>query len=167
MRHFIVLSAVLLISACAGQAIGPVQLTPAKPDSGAYAKVYLMRPGTERMMGFADNPLDVDANDKPLVRLAKAEYTLVTLPPGRVQLTAHNQTSFGPSHKIKKISRTRTVTLVEGQTYYIILRPIDGEFRGAYFMPEQLEFAEARVVAASLRATGPARTAPIPSLPQQ
>lgn len=134
-----------------------------KNDSAPYASVYFIRPGTERFMGFADNRLFVEADGRKLVSLVKGEYTLAQLRPGQVWLRSDAQTTWGPSHRIKHTSRSRSFRFTAGQTYFIVLRPVNGEFRGVYFVPQDVDLEEARLLATGLRARGPARHARIPA----
>jgi hypothetical protein len=125
------------------------------------ATVYIIRPWTERYMGFADNAIEVDADRSFLLRLGKGEYTLVRLQPGPVFLAARTDTSWGPSHLIKETTRERRFDLAPGGAYYIVLRPFDGEFRGVHFEMASVDRAEAEEISRHLRAAGEARSAPL------
>jgi len=127
-----------------------------------HASVYFIRPRTERMMGMADNRVTVSLDRLPLVELVKGEYTLALLQPGKTWISIDNQTTFGPAHRVKPESRNRPFTFAAGKTYYIAIEPVDGEFRGVYFLPRELSFTEAQAVTRHMRAVGDARGNSIP-----
>jgi len=133
-------------------------------SSAPHASVYFIRPGTERTMGVADNVLSVTLDQRPLLKLVKGEYTLVDLKPGQVTATITSMTSWGPQSKIKEISRSRDFTFADGETYFIIISPVDGEFRGVFFLPEPVDILTAKEISKHLRAVGKAKRAPITSL---
>ena len=129
-----------------------------------HARVYFIRPRTERFMGMADNRVTVALDNQPLVDLVKGEYTLAHIRAGQAWVSIDNQTTFGPAHRVRDESRSRSFTFVAGNTYYIAISPIDGEFRGVYFLPRSLSFAEAQKVTRHLRAVGEARKNSIPDI---
>lgn len=153
------LISVLLLAGCAVTRIdeGHARLA---SDSEA-ASVYFIRPWTERYMGFADNAIAVDADRTFLLKLGKGEYTLVRLQPGPVFLAAHSDTSWGHSHQIREMTRERRFDLAPGQTYFIVFRPFDGEFRGVHFQMASVDRTEAQELGRHLRAVGAARSAPL------
>lgn len=127
-----------------------IQHNLAKP----YARVYFIRPRTERYMGMPDNRVSIAVNKQPLLELVKGEYTYIDLIPGAVTIAISNQTTYGPSHKIKTETRSRPFTFSAGQTYFIAVTPTDGEFRGVRFVPRQVAAAEARTLADRARGVG-------------
>ena len=127
-----------------------------------YATVYFLRPRTERFMGMADNRVTVLLDQQPLLELVKGEYTLVRIFPGQAWVAIENQTTYGPAHRIKTETRSRSFTFVAGQTYYIAIKPIDGEFRGVHFLPQALTLAEAQSLKPRMRAVGAAGDDSIP-----
>ena len=132
--------------------------------SAPHARVYFIRPGTERYMGVADNVVDIELDQRPLLKLVKGEYVLVDLKPGVVTATVKSMTSWGPQSKIKEMSRSRDFTFDEGETYFIVISPVDGEFRGVFFLPKSVDFLTAREISKRLRAVGKAKKEPIPEL---
>ena len=122
-----------------------------------YARVYFIRPRTERYMGMADNRVSIALNEKPLLDLVKGEYTYIDLVPGQANIAITNQTTYGPSHTIKNETRSRPFSFAAGQTYYIAVTPIDGEFRGVRFVPREIDTGEARTLADRARGVGDAR----------
>lgn len=134
---------------------------PALTDDAEAASVYFIRPWTERYMGFADNAIRVDVDREPLLVLGKGEYTLARLQPGRVFLGTRSDTTWGPDQAIRQMARERRLVLEPGETYFIVFRPFDGEFRGVHFEVDAVSRAEAAEVSRRLRAVGEARSAPI------
>jgi len=159
--YIVVILAGLLVSGCWTSVKGShplIQKNPATP----HASVYFIRPRSERFMGMADNRVTVSLDKQPLIELVKGEYTLAQLRPGQTWISIDNQTTFGPAHRIKDESRSRSFTFAAGKTYYIAINPVDGEFRGVYFLPKMLDFSEAQKISRHLRAVGSARWNSIP-----
>ena len=134
-----------------------VQTNPAAP----YARVYFLRPRTERTMGVADNVINIELDRQPLLTLAKGDYVFVDLKPGEVMTTIKSVTSWGPQSKVKEMAKGRTFNFVEGETYFIVIRPVDGEFRGVFFVPREVDLLTAKEIARRLRAVGDASREPI------
>ena len=108
-------------------------------------------------MGMADNRVSITLNQEPLLELVKGEYTFIDLVPGKADIAITNQTTYGPSHKINREIRSRPFSFTAGQTYYIAVTPIDGEFRGVRFVPREIDFSEASTLADHARGVGNAR----------
>lgn len=150
-----------LLPGCAGTRLEtPHPLLSDAPDP-KVARVYFIRPRTERFLGVADNAIVVEADRQALVRLVKGEYTLARLRPGTVWITVRSETSWGPQHDIKAVSRSRRFEFAAGRTYFVVFNAVDGEFRGVHFEPQDIDPVQAAVVSAHLRPVGPARRAPI------
>ncbi len=160
-RLFCVAVLALLISACAVTRVnlehGMVQGDRSKP----YAKVYFIRPFTEHPMGFSDNDLTVDVGGKKLMSLSKGEYTLVYLKPRDITVTMTIPAQVRGRWEVTKISQSRYFNLEPGQTYYIEARLLDGEFRGARFIPTTMSRYEAQQAVRHLRAVGDALAVPV------
>jgi len=132
--------------------------------SAPHARIYFIRPGTERTMGVADNVVNIELDQHPLIKLVKGEYVLVDLKPGEVTVTIKSMTSWGPQGKIKEMSRSKDFNFDEDDTYFIVISPVDGEFRGVFFLPKSVDYVTAREISRHLRAVGRARDYPIPEL---
>jgi hypothetical protein len=155
---------VMALSACSTTRIerghSLVQSDPAE----SYANVYFIRPNTEHPQGFADNPLKVDVSGERLMQLGKGEYTLVRLKARDITITLRNQTQVRGRWEVTELKQTRNFNLQAGQTYFILAKSVDGEFRGVTFVPESITLFDARQVSRSMRATGAASDAPIAKL---
>lgn len=130
-----------------------------------FCIVYFLRPLTERAMGYSDNALTIDIDGSKLLTLEKGDYTLVYMRP-RVQatLTVENETEVGPFWLVKKMAKNYDFGFTAGQTYFIVLKPVDGEFRGVYFTAKNVDLFTAKQLARNLRPSGEARKAPIDAL---
>ena len=133
-------------------------------ERGKYASVYFLRPRTERYMGFADNRLDVDVGGKTLLSLVKGEYTLVKLKPRLTEITLRNLSSIGPKWDTTEMKRTQKLDFTAGGVFYVVLKPIDGEFRGVHFVAQTVDRSEAKKMADDLIDTGAAKITPIAAL---
>ena len=100
--------------------------------NAAAADVYFIRPRPERTMGMADNPVRIELDKQPFIRLEKGEYIDARLVPGEVYITLNSKTAYGPS-RIKNMTHTDSFSFAAGKTYYVAIVPVDGEFRGVYF----------------------------------
>lgn len=157
------LSLALVLAGCAGTRLDsghPLIARSAEPA----AKVYFIRPFTDRYLGFADNTITVEADRTGLMRLVKGEYTLVSMKPGAVRLSVRNDTNHGPEFLHKEMTRSKEFTFEAGQTYFLVLTPFDGEFRGVHFEMETVDLPRARELSQHLRVAGPARSARISRL---
>ena len=119
---------------------------------GTAATVYFLRPEIERRMGFPDNPVAIDLNQEQLVTLARGEYTVVKLVPREAVLTLRNLTEAGPVWAVKQMERQYTFNFKPGETYYLMVKPVDGEFRGVFFKPESVDPYVAKQAADGLHA---------------
>ena len=134
-----------------------VQTDPEAP----CARVYFLRPRTERSMGVADNVINIELDQRPLLTLAKGDYVYVNLKPGEVMTTIKSMTSWGPQGEVKEMAKGRSFNFVDGETYFIVIRPVDGEFRGVFFVPGEVDLFTAKEIAKRLRAVGDASKQPI------
>ena len=130
-----------------------------------FCTVYFLRPLTERAMGFSDDALTIDIDGSKLLTLEKGDYTLVYMRP-RVSatLTVKNETEVGPFWQVKKMAKKYDFGFRAGQTYFIVLKPVDGEFRGVYFTAKNVDLFTAKQLTHNLRPAGEARKAPIDTL---
>lgn len=130
-----------------------------------FATVYFLRPLTERAMGFSDNALTIALDDSKLLTLEKGDYTLVYLRPRvRTTMTVENLTEVGPDWRTKKMDKNYEFAFTAGETYFIVLEPVDGEFRGVYFTARNVDLFTAKQLAQQLRPAGEARKTPIGTL---
>lgn len=149
-----------LLAGCAGTRVDNSH--PLVSEAGdRAAQVYFIRPRTERYLGFADNALSIEAWNEPLLRMIKGEYTLATLRPGTVRLTARSDSNHGPEFRYREMVNSQEFEFRAGQTYFVTVTPFDGEFRGVHFVMETVDLPRAKELSQHLRVVGPARSAPI------
>ena len=160
---------VLLLSGCSGKLLD-LSLTRhfdhnylQKDESQPYARVYFLRPNSEHPLGFSDNSLVVEVDGQRLLRMGKGEYTLLYMKPRQMTITTRNKTQLRGRWEVEEMSRSRTFTFADGETYYIVLKPFDGEFRGVHFTPEQVALYQARDIADKLVSAGRAIREPVPA----
>lgn len=149
------------LAGCAGTEVNRSHPLVAEAPGDQSAKVYFIRPQTERYLGVADNAITVEADRVPLLEMAKGEYALMHMAPGAMWVTVRNLTSWGPGHDIKEMSRSKGFDLVAGQTYFIVMEAVDGEFRGVHFEPREVDIVRAEMLTRHLRAVGEAGEDPI------
>lgn len=118
--------------------------------SESYANVYFIRPNTEHPHGFADNPLVVDVNGERLMKLGKGEYTMARLKARDITVTMSAQTQVRGRWEVTEMKQDRKFNLEPGETYYILAKMVDGEFRGVTFIPESISQLEAGQIVPSL-----------------
>ena len=127
-----------------------------------FCTVYFLRPLTERAMGFSDNALTIELDGSKLLSLEKGDYALVYMRPRvRTTMTVENETEVGPYWLPKKMTKNYEFGFTAGEAYFIVLEPVDGEFRGVYFTARNVDLYTAKQLTRNLRPAGDARKAPI------
>lgn len=160
----IIAALMIVMTACSSTRIEDAHPLVREAPEAEVATVYFIRPRTERTMGFADNSLPVEADRFHLMNLAKGEYTMLPMVPGNVWISVTSETHWGPRHDIKEMSRSRQFSFEAGETYFIVFNLVDGEFRGAFFMPEAVDLYTARELTRNMLPVGRARSHPVSSL---
>jgi hypothetical protein len=130
------------------------------------ATVYFIRPILLKPKGYADNPLHIDYQGKPLVVLPEESYTMVRIKPSEGMLRVNSMTRFTNLQQAIKVWRERHYKFLADKTYFIYLKQINEEFRGIFYEPEPVDLAEAKRLVKDARASGAARDAPIDKLTQ-
>jgi hypothetical protein len=151
----------MVLSACAATRVERGHSLIQHDLSESYANVYFIRPSTEHPQGFADNPLLVDVNGERLMRIGKGEYTMVRLKARDITVTMRDQTQVRGRWEVTEMAQTRKFNLEAGQSYFILAKNVDGEFRGVTFVPESISQFDARQISANLKAKGVAKEAVI------
>ncbi len=140
----------LLISGCTGTHIieesSVIQLNLAQE----YSTVYILREKPTYISGIVDQPFDIDINGSDVGSLSYGEYIMLRIKPTEGTIRFSSLDVYGPVRHARPLSGEETFNFAAGQTNFIRSRMIDGEFRGAYFVPERIEFNLARELAAEL-----------------
>ena len=124
---------------------------PLYDSASTGATVYWLRPETERTMGIADNAVTVELNGERLMRLGKGEYTKVNIVARDYTVTLKNKTETGPHWHVVDVKKRARWVFEPGETYYLAVQAVDGEFRGVKFQVEQLRDYDAQNMMAKLR----------------
>ena len=140
----------LLVSAVSGCSLTKIDRSFPLFEKDTGATLYWIRPNTERPMGIADNAVLVEMNNERLMKLGKGEYTKVQVVPRDYTITLRNQTEVGPHWHIKKVKKSSKWEFEPGETYYLAVKAVDGEFRGVKFQVELLSEYDARAMMAVL-----------------
>lgn len=136
-----------------------------QPDlKSEFAKVYFLRPPTEHVQGYADKPVTIEVDKEKLLELGKGDYALVYIKPRGVRITVRNLTQMRGRWEVASQERSRSFEFAAGKSYFILTRPVDGEFRGVAFVPESVGLFEAKNIAKMLKPTGEAKRARIADL---
>lgn len=156
--------AALLLAGCTSTRLN-TEHSLLQPDlKSEFAKVYFLRPPTEHVQGYADKPVIVEVDKEKLLELGKGDYALVYLKPRAVTVTLRNFTQVAGRWEVKTLERSRSFEFAAGKSYFILTRPVDGEFRGVAFIPESVGLFEAKNIAKVLKPTGEAKQAKIADL---
>ncbi len=167
---WLIVAASIGLGGCAAWSWNGTQVNTGNPLISAageplFSTVYFLRPRTERAMGFPDDALTVSLDGSKLLTIEKGDYTLVYVRPRvRITMTLQNLTEVGPFWKTKKMDKDYEFSFAEGETYFIVLKPVDGEFRGVYFTARNVDLFTAKQLAQTLRPAGKARKAPLGGL---
>ncbi len=141
----------VMVSGCSGTQIiedSPVmQLNPEQP----YSTVYILREHPKYRTGFPEQPIKIDINGHDVGSLSYGEYIMLKIKPTEGTIRFTSLDIYGPVPDPRELSGEETFNLAAGQTNFIRVKFIDGEFRGAYFVPERIEFNTAREISKRLR----------------
>ncbi|WP_455211230.1 hypothetical protein [Kaarinaea lacus] len=153
----------LLLSSCGTAVYRENPALQAEADM-ELANVYFIRPTPDKYKVVADNPIRVDYQDKPLIKIAEGTYTLVKLQPGKGEITTRSKTRFTNQLYPIDVSRSRLYSFLAGRTYFIYLKRVDEEFRGITYDPEPVNLAKAKALSEKLHKWGLAKQEPIATI---
>jgi hypothetical protein len=124
-----------------------------------YAKVYFLRKMPQRTRGVADDDLRIEIDKQPLLELARGEYSLLSLKPGRVDVVVHSKTMLTTQPAPQPVWRSRSFDFEAGKTYYVYTKFFQEEWRGIYFVPTAIDKQQAMKLAEHMEPAGvPAET---------
>lgn len=145
--------ACLFVWSCAATSLNKThELYVTDPDLAA-ANLYFIRPFTYRERGLADNPVSIEINGNELVSMGKGEYTFVRVKPIKVSIVTRSLTRFTNKIEPVEITRTSEIELAPNETYFLHVRQVNEEFRGVYYLIEEVELAQAKQLAEPLHST--------------
>ncbi len=116
-----------------------------------YSTIYILRERPEYGTGFPDQPIKIDINGYDMGALSYGEYLMLHIKPTEGTMRFSSLDVYGPVNEPRGLSGEETFNFAAGQTNFIRAKFIDGEFRGAYFKPERIEFNRARKLAENLK----------------
>lgn len=119
-----------------------------------YARVYFLRPPSERPLGVSDSPLRIEMGEKQALALAKGEYAVLHIKPGASDVIVRSLTYLTAQVTPVDVWRVRRYEFQPSRTYYVLLKQDVEEFRGIYFIPEPIDEPAARTLAQRLRPAG-------------
>ncbi|HFE39384.1 MAG TPA: hypothetical protein ENK06_13385 [Gammaproteobacteria bacterium] len=163
---FMICFMVLLFSACTTSVIMRDNPQFAKPASKQFATVYVMRPAQVRTRGIADNDLTVEFGEHQLaVLLSAGEYVAFKVRPGAMDIITRNETYLTGKPDPVSVWRARNFTFEAGKTYFIEAKLIQEEFRGIYFVAQEVDLKTAKSYIKSMKPAGDlAKARPISAL---
>jgi hypothetical protein len=154
------------ISACTTSVIMTDNPTFAKTNNENHALVYVMRPMEHRTRGIADNDLTIEFGEHQLATLLSAgEYVAFRVQPGPLDIITRNETYLTAKPNPVSVWRSRNFSFESGKTYFIEAKFTQEEFRGIYFIPEEIDLKTAKSYMNRIKPAGElAKTKPITAL---
>lgn len=116
-----------------------------------YSTVYILRERPRYISGLPDQPIKIDINGYEVGALSYSEYIMLRIVPTEGTIRFTSLDVFGAVPEPRWMVGEETFNFAAGQTNFIRAKFIDGEFRGAYFVPERIEFNLARELAKTLK----------------
>ena len=116
-----------------------------------YSTVYILREKPKYLSGLPNQAISIDINGHEIGNLSFGEYIMLRIKPTEGTIRFTSMDTYGAIHEPRELSGEETFNFAAGQTNFIRTRFIDGEFRGAYFVPERIEFNLARELAKELK----------------
>ncbi|MCF6217538.1 MAG: hypothetical protein L3J62_03590 [Gammaproteobacteria bacterium] len=116
-----------------------------------YSTIYILRERPRYPTGFPDQPIKIDINGYDLGKLSYSEYIMLRIKPTEGTIRFLSLDLYGPIKEPRQLAGEETFNFAAGQTNFILAKFIDGEFRGAYFVPERIEFNRARKLAEKMK----------------
>jgi len=147
-------SLALALSACSTTKVFMSHPAMVKTEIDSHAKVYFLREMPQRTRGIADDDLRIEVGEQPLLFLARGEYSLVRFKPGRYDVVVHSKTMLTTNPAPVEVWRSRPFEFAAGQSYYILTRSYQEEWRGFYFVPESIGEGEAKSLSRHMAAAG-------------
>ncbi|RMH19218.1 MAG: hypothetical protein D6698_06005 [Gammaproteobacteria bacterium] len=142
-----------LVMGCASTKINPNHSMIAK--LGQASEVYFIRPMTERPQGMGDNVIQVDVDEEPLLFIQKGRYFGVPLRPGNMDIQIRTIARVGHASEFKELVRKDRFRFEPGVRHYILLKVVDGEFRGLSYAPVEISEERALELLPRLKPEGP------------
>ena len=154
-KTLIIFISTVFFNACTTSIIMPSNPQFAKSNSKNFATVYVMRPTLQRTRGIADKDLTIEFGENQIVSLLSAgEYAAFKVKPGKIDIITRNETYLTGKPDPKTVWRARNFTFNSGKTYFIEAKFTQEEFRGIYFIPQEVSIKTAKSFVKRLKAAG-------------
>lgn len=116
-----------------------------------YSTVYILRERPRYISGLPDQPVKIEINGYEVGALSYSEYIMLQIVPTEGTIRFTSLDIYGAVPDPRWMTGEETFNFAAGQTNFIRAKFIDGEFRGAFFVPERIEFNLARELAKTLK----------------
>jgi len=151
---FAVVFSILIQSACTTSIIKTSNPNFANA-SDDYALVYVMRPELQRTRGIADHDLTIEFGEFQVVTLlSSGEYVAFKVKPGKLDIITRNETYLTGKPVPEKVWRARNFIFEKGKKYFIEAKFTQEEWRGIYFVPEEISEETAKSYVKRLKPAG-------------
>jgi len=144
----------LALTACSTTQVVKTHPLVVSSDATKHANVYFLREMPQRTRGVADDDLRIEIDNHVLLTLARGEYSLLRLKPGKVDLVVYSKTMLTNHPAPLEVWRARPFDFEAGKTYYIDMKAHQEEWRGFYFVPEAIREGEAKSMARTMTTAG-------------
>jgi hypothetical protein len=124
-------------------------------------KVYFIRPDPG-FRGVMDMPVTISLGGSEMLGLAKGQYALLSLKPGRAEMKVDSYTVVGTSNTMTPVSTTSQLNFSPGVTQYLVFELVpQGPLAGSVFVPRQVSRERALDVVRGLSPAGLAVREPL------
>jgi len=138
------IAALTTLSACAGTTKVRSQHHLWSSEADAVP-VYFLRP-KHRFMGVTGKPISISVDGEKIAELAREQYTLLRLRPGRYEMSVTNWTVEGADNRMVRVTTPYDVELFGPDPAYLVFVPEDKKIWEAIVNalgPIVLEFGDA------------------------
>jgi len=151
----IFISTLLTLAGCTTSIVKKTNPQFADVGSRDFALVYLVRPTPIRTRGVADNDVTIEFGENQLVsELSSGEYVAFKVKPGKLDIITRSLAYVTTRPLPDRVWRARNFNVQSGKTYYINIKFTQEEFRGMYFIPEEITKKEAQEMLIRLKPAG-------------
>ena len=151
---FLVAAFLVLATGCANTKVYTSHKSLVKDEAQPHAKVYFIREWQQRSRGVADNNVTIEVAGENLLELGEGEYSLMRLTPQKTFIVTHSQAFVTSKPNPTRVTRAQEFTFDAGETYYILAKLNQEEFRGIYFTTEAINLDQAKNAAVKLKPSG-------------
>ncbi len=107
-------------------------------EGEAAATVVFIRPVDQRSRGVADSDIEVEIAGEAVMNLSAGEHAALRIKPMEAEVVLSSLAFITSRPMPEKVHRSRGFVFEAGQTHYILTRFDQQEWRGFYFVPEEI-----------------------------